>query len=143
MNKRLRDYLLTATGLALLGAGLFLIKAISYPQGIMRTLPYVFVGIGSGVFGSGMGNLISARAIKNNPGIQKQIEINKNDERNLAISRRAKAKAYDMMVFVFGALMLSFALMEVDLAAILLLVFSYLFVVFYGVYCRCKYEKEM
>ena len=55
----------------------------------------------------------------------------------------AKGRAFDLMTFVFGALMVSFALMEVDLAALLLLVFAYLFVEGYAVYCRCKYEKEM
>ncbi|MEA4889917.1 MAG: hypothetical protein VB070_10685 [Clostridiaceae bacterium] len=45
--------------------------------------------------------------MKNNPEIQKQIEIEKNDERNVAMMNRAKAKAYDIMTFVFGALMLS------------------------------------
>ena len=56
---------------------------------------------------------------------------------------RAKAKAYDMMTFVLGALMLSFALMGVELTAVLLLVFAYLFVHSYAVYYRFKYDKEM
>lgn len=88
-------------------------------------------------------NLISLRAIKNSPGIQKELEINRKDERNVAIASRAKAKAYDLMIFVFAALMLSFALMEIDLVALLLLVFAYLFVVGSSVYYRCKFDKEM
>ena len=47
------------------------------------------------------------------------------------------------MTFVFGALMLTFALMEVELAAVLLLVAAYLFVEFSAVYYRCKLEKQM
>lgn len=47
------------------------------------------------------------------------------------------------MLFVYGALMLSFALMQVDLAAILLFVFCYLLVLGCSIYYRVKYEKEM
>jgi hypothetical protein len=109
----------------------------------MVALPYVLVGIGCGIFGQGMGNLISRKVLKGHPEMERQMEIEKKDERNIAISNKAKAKAYDLMVFVFGALMLSFALMNVGMAPILLLVFAYLFVIGYGVFCRCKYDKEM
>ena len=88
-----------------------------------------------------MGNIISRRAVKTNPDIQKQLEIDKKDERNITIANHAKAKAFDMMIFVFGVLMIAFALMGVDIKAVLLLVFAYLLVIGYDVYCRCKYDK--
>ena len=109
----------------------------------MRALPYVCIGLGCGIFGHGMGEIINRRAIKNHPDVEKQMKIDRQDERNVAIGNRAKAKAYDMMIFVFGALMLAFVLMGVDLVAVLLLVFAYLFVVGYGIYYRCKFDKEM
>ncbi|WP_324823045.1 DUF6442 family protein [Sinanaerobacter sp. ZZT-01] len=143
MKKNASTYLLTISGLLLLGIGLYLIKTLVDPQGILRALPYVCVGLGCGIFGHGMGELISLKAMKGHPDLEKQLKIDKNDERNIAIANRAKAKAYDMMLFVFGALMLSFALMEVDLTLILLLVFSYLFIAGYGIYYRIKYDKEM
>lgn len=136
-------YVIAMIGILLLGTGLYFVKAISNPQGIMLTLPYVCIGIGSGLFGHGMGSILSRRAMQNNPQMQKQMEIEQNDERNIAIANRAKGKAFDMMTFVFGALMIAFALMGADLAAVLLLVFAYLFVHGYAVYCRCRYEKEM
>jgi hypothetical protein len=143
MKKSGIDYVITAAGIVLLGLGLFLVKAITDPQGIMKALPYICVGIGCGAFGHGMGDIINRKALKNSPEIQKQKEINKNDERNITIGNRAKAKAYDMMVFVFGALMLSYALMGIDMIAVLLLVFAYLFVIIFGLYYRFKYDKEM
>jgi hypothetical protein len=143
LKKRFIDYGLVLAGVLLTGIGLFWVKTIADPQGIMRTLPYVCIGVGSGAFGSGMGNVISRRILKNSPDLQKQQEINKNDERNVAIANRAKAKAYDIMVFVFGALMLSYALMAADVAEVLLLVFAYLFVIGSGLYYRCKYDREM
>ena len=71
------------------------------------------------------------------------MEIEQKDERNIAIQSQAKAKAYDLMIFVFGALMIALALMNVDMMVILMFVISYLFVIGYSVYCRIKYDKEM
>ena len=130
-------------GIIMLAIGLYLVKTVADPQGLMKALPYVLVGLGCGAFGQGVGTMISKRAISSDPELQKKIDINQNDERNVAIANRAKAKAYDIMVSVFGALMVSFALMGVDMAAVLLLVFSYLVVVGFSVYYRIKFEKEM
>ena len=136
-------YIITVIGLLLLGIGLYIIKATTGAQGMMRALPYICIGLGCGIFGHGMGKVINSKAIKNHPDIERQMGIDNKDERNIAIGNRAKAKAYDMMIFVFGALMLVFALMGIDLTAVLLLVFAYLFVIAYGIYYRCKYDKEM
>lgn len=81
--------------------------------------------------------------MKNHPDAAKQLEIDKKDERNLVIANRAKAKAYEMMVFVLGALILVFALMGIDLIAVLLLVFVYAIILGYNIYYRVKYYKEM
>lgn len=143
MKKSGLDYLIVVIGLLLLGLGLVLVKTLTAPEGIMRAIPYIFIGVGCGAFGHGVGKIISQKAIKTSPKIQMQLEIDKNDERNVTISNRAKAKVYDMMIFVFGILMLVFALMGVDIVAVLLLVFSYLFVMSSGIYYRWKYEREM
>ena len=143
MKKRQYNYVYVFIGLMLLGVGLYLAKGIVDPQGIMRALPFVMIGLGCGIFGQGMGGLVTTKTLQNHPELQKQQEIEQKDERNIEIVSRAKAKAYDMMVFVFGALMVAFALMGVDLVAVLLLVFAYLFVVGYGIYARIKLEKEM
>ena len=130
-------------GLALLAFGLYLVKTTNATEGILMTLPYVCVGIGCGLFGQGMGGVIERSVLKKHPELIKQKEIEVNDERNQQISNRAKAKAYDRMVFVFGAMMIALALMNVDLAVVLLVVFSYLFVVGSGIYYRVKFEKEL
>ena len=143
MKKTMFQYFLTLFGMLLAGMGLYLAKTITTPMGIMKALPYVCIGLGCGIFGHGMGDIIRRRAIKDHPDIERQLKIDLEDERNIAIGNCAKAKAYDMMVFVFGALMLAFALMGVDMAALLLLVFAYLFVVGYGVYYRCRLDKKM
>ena len=143
MKKYTLQTVLGILGLAMLVCGLYLVKTTNATEGILMTLPYVLIGIGCGLFGQGMGGVIERSVLKKHPELIKQKEIEVNDERNQQISNRAKAKAYDMMVFVFGAQMISFALMNVDLAVVLLVVFSYLFVVGSGVYYRVKFEKEL
>ena len=143
MKSKITNYATLIMGLLLLAVSLYLIKTSNDPQGIMRTLPYVCIGIGCGLFGHGMGNVISERAINSYPELKRQLDIEKNDERNVAIANRAKGKAFDMMTFVFGALMLSFALMGIDTVAVLLLVFAYLLVHGFAIYYRFKFDKEM
>ncbi len=143
MKRQFRNAGFVIIGLMLLISGLAMVKLLPDSQGLLLALPYVGIGLGCGIFGHGMGEIISQKAIKNCPDIERQIEIDKKDERNIAIARRAKAKAYDIMIPVFGALLLTVALMGVDLIIVLLLVSAYLFVVFYGVYYRVKYDREM
>ena len=140
--KRVYSGCMAAGGLLLMVIGMVLLRS-GGDGGAMMTLPYICIGLGSGVFGHGMGNIVSKKALKNSPELEKQMEIEQKDERNVAIANRAKAKAYDIMIFVFGALMVSFAIMNVELRVTLLLVFAYLFVAGCGVWYRIKYEKEM
>lgn len=130
-------------GIVLLLCGFYLLKGVENPNEFLIKLPYICIGFGCGIFGHGMGNLIANKAISKDSDVQKQIEIEKNDERNIAISNCAKSKAYDIMTFVFGALMVSFALMGVEIIPIFLLVFTYLFVQSCAIYYRLKYDKEM
>lgn len=143
MKKNVINALTLVVGLALLGAGLYLVKTVFAPTGIMLALPYVLIGLGCGLFGQGVSGFVNRAVLKKNPEIAKQQEIEQKDERNQEIANRAKAKAYDAMVFVFGALMVAFALMGMDLLPVLLLVGAYLYVVGVGLYYRFKLEKEL
>ncbi|MBR2402436.1 MAG: DUF2178 domain-containing protein [Lachnospiraceae bacterium] len=143
MKKNSLNYVLIVIGLSLLVGGLILLKTNTAPQGIFLVLPYLCIGWGCGLFGGGMGSLLGNLSLKKHPELKKQKEIEEKDERNRTISERSKARAYDIMIFVFGALMIAFSLMNVEIQVILLLVFSYLFVTFYGIYQRYKLEKEI
>lgn len=143
MNKNKMNVILSVLGASIFALGLYWVKTIPAPVGGMKALPYLMIGVGCGAFGHGMGDIIGKKAMKANPEIAKQIAIDQKDERNVTISDKSKAKAYDSMLIVFGALQLAFALMNVDLMIILLMVMAYLFVVGYGIYYRVKYEKEM
>ena len=130
-------------GLVLWLGGFWLVRRSGISWETLRVLPYLCVGVGCGLFGYGAGELIRRRAIASDPETARQLEIEQKDERNRALADGSKARAFDLMTYLFGALMLCFALMQVDLAALLLLVFAYLFVEGYAIYCRLRLEKEM
>lgn len=138
MKKR-RNELFAVLGLLVLVAGLVLIKTGTGDT----VVPYLLVGLGCGVFGHGAGQWLSDRAVRRDPELEKRLEIERNDERNVMIGERAKAKAYDLMVTLFGALFLAFALMETDWRLIVLLCAAYLFVCGYAVFCRIRLEREL
>lgn len=142
MKKSTWNVLAVVLGLLVVAAGLWLLRS-GADLGVAQTLPYLCIGGGCGLFGYGAGELLAARALKGDPALQKRIEVERGDERNRALSDRAKSRAFDRMTFVYSALMFTFALMEVELAAVLLLVAAYLFVEFSAVYDRCKLEKQM
>ena len=137
------DYFFAVAGVLLAVTGVFLVMTLENPQGILLTLPYVLLGAGCGMFGYGMSNIISKKAISKDEKLQKQLAVEEKDERNIAISNKAKAKAYDFMTFTFGILLLILTLMNTDMIALLLLVAAYLSVQIYAIYYRFKYEKEM
>ena len=143
MSRTVKDSLMIAVGIILLAAGAFLLKTVENPQGVMQALPYICLGCGCGVFGGGIGNLTGRKILEKNPEAKKLKEIEEKDERNRFIGYRAKAKAYDVMISVFGALILVFTMMGMEPAPILMMVCAYLFVVGYGIYYRIKFEKTL
>jgi Ca2+/Na+ antiporter len=143
-NKSIQKYLVySIIGFTILAGGAILAKLTRDTQGIMQTLPYILIGIGAGVFGSNLGTVVNVYAMKKDPKLSKQKEIDEKDERNIEIRNKAKAKAYDLMVMAFGALMMAFALMEVNLEIVIAIVMVYLFVVLSNIYFINKYSKEM
>lgn len=143
-NKSIGKYVVySLIGFIIMASGAILAKLTRETQGIMQALPYIFIGIGAGVFGQNLGTAFNIRAMQKDPQLAKQKKIDEEDERNIAIRNKAKAKAYDLMVMAFGALMMAFALMEVNWVVIVSFVAVYLFVVFSNVYFVSRYNKEM
>lgn len=132
-------WILTLSGLALLVAGLVLVRGSM----VDRTFPYLMIGVGCGAFGYGSGELLKQWALKNDPAAAKRLRVEQEDERNQAVANRAKARAFDMALYIYNALLLCFALMQVDLSVILLLVAGNLIVLGIFVYFQIRYNKEM
>lgn len=100
--KIMRYIIFAVIGFIILGTGLVLIKLLPDADGILKTLPYICVGLGSGLLGGNLGTAIKNRSALKNPQIAKKVEIEEKDERNRSISDRAKAKAYAFACFICG-----------------------------------------
>ena len=142
MSRETRHYILALAGILCFITGLVLLKVITEPQGVLQVLPYICIGVGCGVFGHGAGEIAANRTYAKNPRLRKQLEIEKQDERNVTIANQAKAKAYDAMLLVLGAVMIAFSLMNLPTTTILLLVGAYLLVVGVNIFYLNKYQKE-
>ena len=140
--KKAKYYLMTAAGILLLALGFYLLKIFTDPQWIMRTFPYLCIGIGCGIFGHGLGEILKQKAVKKNPELARQMAIEKEDERNVMHANASKASGFDMMTYVFGALLLVYVFMNVSLEILLPFVGAYLFVQFFALYRRLKIDKE-
>ncbi len=133
----------TTIGFLLFAAGVTMIVLFQDSAGVMKTLPFICIGVGCGVFGGNLGSAVKLHLLRKGSPAAKQAEIEEKDERSTAIREKAKAKSYDMMVMVFGALMLGFVLAQADLYVILAFVAAYLFVTATNVYYICKFNKQM
>lgn len=123
--------------------GLALAKLFPEAEGILKTWPYVCTGLGAGMFGGNLATTLRYRTAMKNPQFEKQAAIDEKDERNRAIRDKAKSRVYDLMVYVYAAILLAFALLQVDIYVVLTLVAVYLFFIFSNVYYLSKYNKEM
>lgn len=138
-----RYILIAAAGLIVFVTGLVLAAISRDADGIMKTLPFILVGVGSGIFGGNIGTALKKKEMFKHPEAAKQMEIERRDERNQAISAKAKARVFDLMIYIFAAIILAFSLMQVDLPATLTLVATYLFFIFAYVHYLNKFNREM
>lgn len=142
-HRAIWDYILLAAGLLAVVAGIVLLLGVRDAQGFWQVLPYLCIGVGSGFFGQGMGSVISMHKMVRDPEAARRLQIEKQDERNIAVTNRAKAKAFDTMIYTFAALLLAFTAMGAPVPVLLLMVFGYLFVIGSEIYNIIRYNKEM
>jgi ABC-type multidrug transport system fused ATPase/permease subunit len=138
-----RYVFLSVVGFAIFAAGLVMIKLLPEVDDILRMLPYLCMGVGLSIFSGNFGTVIMNIMMMKNPQATKQMEIQQKDERNQSISNRAKAKAYDLTILVYFAILLAFSLMNVDMYVLLTLAAAYLFSLITNSYYRVKYSKKM
>lgn len=138
-NKVIRLYSI----LIALGIILMLIGSFIFTKETQNTLSGLSLGIGAGIFGLSIGQIIITIISLKNPEFKRRNEIEENDERNIIIRHHSKAKGFDAMGFIFGILMLMYVFIDADLTIILLLVAAYLLVYTIQIYYLYKYSKEM
>jgi len=71
------------------------------------------------------------------------IKEKENDERNISIENKAKAKAFDVMQIIFGILIIIYVLLKANLLTIALVVVAYLIILTVYMTSFSKYHKEM
>ena len=142
-NYGLKNILLSFLGVVLVALGLYIYQKTVGMDKTVVVIPYIFIAIGCGILGHFTGNLIQYYSTKNNEEFKGQIEIEKNDERNVLIAEKSKAKAYDLMIYLFAAMLIIFSLMGADKLQILVLVAIYLSLQIYALYWKSKFESRM
>lgn len=142
-NTVLKNSFFVLLGLALVVLGIFGQKRGVMGEKSFETIYYLLIGLGCGIFGHFTGNIIRYFSMKNNEALRRQIEIEKKDERNIAIAEKSKSKAYDLMIYLFAAMLIMFSLMGADKVQIVIIVAIYLSIQLYGLYWRAIFEKEM
>ena len=143
-NKKIsRDWLFLFLGIGFLVLGFWVHKNSGGRDQMTMVVPYLFIALGCGVFGHFTGNIMKYYSIKNHEDLMRQLEIEKKDERNILITEKSKAKAYDLMIYLFAALILIFSLMGVDKLQIVIIVATYLSIQVYALYWSSKLESKM
>jgi len=142
--KNQKSYIISCIiGAAMIITGALLAIFYTVPQGIMQTLPFVLVGIGFGSFGGGLGGAVSIHMMKNDSNMAKQIQIEENDERNINIEHKAKAKTDSFMSVLLLELTIFLAMMQVKPLVVLVFVGAIFLRIFVLFYFLNKYRKEM
>ena len=139
----LKDWLLVLLNLGLVVVGILLNKNTDSTDKLLTTISYLLIGLGCGLFGHFMGNLLKRYSTKNLEELERLIQIETNDERNLLIAEKSKAKAYDLLTYLFVAMVIILSLMGVDLVAIIMIVAVYLSIQIYALFWRSKFENTL
>ncbi|MCL2217233.1 MAG: hypothetical protein FWB91_09485 [Defluviitaleaceae bacterium] len=111
--------------------------------GSVSNMAFIAVGVGAGLLGVGLAGIINARILKKNPGLAKQKEIDVNDERNISLGNKAKAKAFSFTCYLYSALVLFFVAMDTGPLIFGSLIAANLASMFVFIFFLTKYHKEM
>lgn len=140
--KNKKYILITVFGVLLIIFGGYSVKRFELTE-TLEIISYLAIGLGSGLFGSGVGSLIKEFSILKNPEVAKSIRIEENDERNIAIAQEAKSRAFTLMNFLYGGVFLTFILMKVELKYLLVMISLYVIVNIYAVIVANNLRKKM
>jgi hypothetical protein len=125
----------------LLGIGLIGTSFLFWAED--KNISAVLIGIGLSLVGSSLFYLYTKFYQQKHPEIKKQFEIEYNDERNIIIQNRAKAKSADITHwFILG---LAYVMILFDYTLWLFGITVGIFILYYliSIYFAVKYQKEM
>lgn len=109
----------------------------------IKNIAGICIGIGAGLFGMSISDLIMNNMEEKNPELAKQNAIELKDERNTMIRNRAKAKAEDITHWLTLAIAYVSILLNGPLWVVLLVVLVFVLYHIMGLYFMGKYQKVM
>jgi hypothetical protein len=118
MKAYFRTYIIGCAG----GAVALIVGIVLAISSAAAVLPWVLIGLGCGAFFGGLGGVIASRMAKKNAEFARTMEIELADERNNAISNKAKAGAHDFFMWAMWAVLIFLAAAQVQLWITLTLV---------------------
>lgn len=130
----------------LLGILLILIELFG-TKGNFYELPKMvsglLIGFGFGLLGASFATLINEWLIRHNADMRKQVEIEKTDERVIAINEKAKAKSFETYNYAFALLLVIGIILDINFWYLLLLAGFHVLMTLIYLYYVGKYQKEM
>lgn len=142
-SKKGSQLLIIGVGLLLVLLGILALKGSLPVFTVFPVLPYILVGLGAGLFGTGFGSLVRREIVQRDPALARRERIEAGDERNQSLLAQAKAKAYDVFIYAFGAILLALAIVpDMNLAVLLALVLVYVMVVGMMLFTFARLQRE-
>ena len=129
--------LMLIIGICCIGTSFF------FNDATMKPVAGSLIGIGAGLIGMSLANLVMKQMERKNPTLEKQSQIDYYDERNTMIRNRAKAKAGDITQWLIMGIAYITILISAPLWVTLVVVIVFLIYHFIGLYLINKYQKEM
>jgi hypothetical protein len=130
-------------GVVLLAAGIFGGLVFGKTSRTATGILGLCVGIGIGLIGMNVVNLIISLYYKKHPDLKKLSDIDSKDERNISINTKAKANAFDItikaLIIVPFLLILADSPLWMTLAAVGIYFFGFCVQIYYTI----RYNKEM
>lgn len=139
----IRDVFWLICGFILFMIGIALVRFQIKWDGMLSVISYASFGVGIVLIGNYLGMIFTKIAIKATSVESKRLNTELNDERNITINDKAKARTFDIMFFAYTAMVLAFSIMAVERTVLFTVVAIYLAMVLIKVFFRLKYDKEM
>jgi len=120
-----------------------IIASLFFRSEEVKLISGLLIGIGAGLSGMSVANLVVKHLERKNPELEKQAEIEYKDERNTMIRNRAKAKAGNITQWLIMGIAYITIIVSTPLWVTLTVIAVFLIYNMIVIYLMNKYQKEM
>jgi len=136
-NKTTRNIIFILLGVIILAVGIFV------RSDGLKSVAGFCIGIGLALIAMNVLNLILILYYRKHPAIKKQSDIELKDERTVAITNKAKAKAFDIMLKILFIIPFLMILIDLPIWMMIATIAIYAFALSLQMYLTLRYYKEM